>query len=90
MSDFAKFERPAQLHLAYQALDCFLNETGSLPRPYNKEDCLKLVDIAKKINSESANKVDEIDEHLLAKFSYICRGDVSPMQAVLGSIAGTL
>lgn len=28
-----------------------------------------------------------MDERLLAKFSYIARGDVSPMQAVIGSIA---
>ncbi len=34
----------------------------------------------------TSQQVDEIDEHLLAKFSYLARGDVSPMQAVIGSI----
>ncbi|XP_064399352.1 ubiquitin-like modifier-activating enzyme 1 isoform X2 [Halichondria panicea] len=86
VSDFAKWDRPAQLHLAYQSLDAFVKREGQLPRPYNKEDGLKLVELAKKINSEATNKVDEIDEHLLAKFSYLARGDVSPMQAVIGSI----
>ena len=27
-----------------------------------------------------------MDDHLFAKFSYICRGDLSPMQAFIGSI----
>ena len=57
MSDFAKFERPAQLHLAYQALDAFVKEAGQLPRPYNKEDALKVVELAKTINSSATNKV---------------------------------
>ena len=57
MSDFAKFERPAQLHLAYQALHAFVKEVGQLPRPYNKEDALKFVELAKTINSTATNKV---------------------------------
>ncbi len=57
ISDFAKFERPAQLHLAYQSLDAFVKGEGQLPRSYNKEDGLKLVELAKKINSEATNKV---------------------------------
>ena len=32
-------------------------------------------------------QVEEVDERLLAKFSYLACGDVSPMQAVIGSIA---
>ena len=57
VSDFAKWDRPAQLHLAYQSLDAFVKREGQLPRPYNKEDGLKLVELAKKINSEATNKV---------------------------------
>ncbi len=57
VSDFAKWDRPAQLHLAYQSLDAFVKGEGQLPRSYNKEDGLKLVELAKKINSEATNKV---------------------------------
>ena len=32
-------------------------------------------------------QVEEVDERLLSKFSYLACGDVSPMQAVIGSIA---
>ena len=31
--------------------------------------------------------MEEVDERLLAKFSYLACGDVSPLQAVVGSIA---
>merc|ERR1719162_276808 len=34
MSDFAKFDRPALLHLAYKALDAFMVKNGGeLPNP---------------------------------------------------------
>ena len=36
MTDFAKFDRPGQLHMAYQALHEYQSKEGSLPRPRNK------------------------------------------------------
>ena len=57
MSDFAKFDRPGQLHIAFQALDKFQSTVGRLPRPYNKEDALKFVEIAKETNTSSPCKV---------------------------------
>ena len=36
VTDFAKFDRPGQLHIAYQALHSYIKETGGLPRPRNK------------------------------------------------------
>ena len=36
VTDFAKFDRPGQLHIAYQALHSYMKQTGSLPRPRNK------------------------------------------------------
>ena len=32
-SDFAKFERPAQLHIAFQALSHYVKKHGALPKP---------------------------------------------------------
>ena len=60
MSDFAKFDRPGQLHVAFQALDKFQSTVGRLPRPYNKEDALKFVEIAKETNSSSPCKVGSV------------------------------
>ena len=33
MTDFAKFDRPGQLHIAYQALHEFVKQKGCLPKP---------------------------------------------------------
>ena len=66
MSDFAKFDRPGQLHIAFQALDKFQSTVGRLPRPYNKEDALKFVEIAKETNTGSPCKVDSCSHVRLA------------------------
>lgn len=36
ITDFAKFERPGQLHIGFQALHKYMKECGSLPKPRNK------------------------------------------------------
>ena len=58
ISDFAKFDRPSQLHIAFQALDKFRAENkGQLPRPYNKEDGARFVEIAKELGASGDYKV---------------------------------
>ena len=34
-TDFAKFDRPGQLHIGFQALHQFKTQYGTLPRPRN-------------------------------------------------------
>lgn len=87
ISDFAKFDRPGQLHLAFQALDQFQRQEGRLPLSYNKQDADKMATMAKTINTSATNKLDEVDNGLMSKFSFMARGDLSPMQAVIGPIA---
>lgn len=36
MTDFAKFSRPAQLHIGFQALHQFCAQHGRAPRPHNE------------------------------------------------------
>ncbi|XP_019850641.1 PREDICTED: ubiquitin-like modifier-activating enzyme 1 isoform X3 [Amphimedon queenslandica] len=86
ISDFAKFERPAQLHIGFQALHSYKSKCGCLPRPYNREDGAKFLEVVKEVNTAAVAKVEEIDEKLMMKLSYLSRGDCSPMQAVIGSI----
>ena len=50
MTDFAKFERPAQLHLAFRALDAFVEEAGRLPASWCRDDSRRFVDVARRIN----------------------------------------
>ncbi len=59
ISDFAKFDRPGLLHLAFQALDRYQQESSGrkVPRPYSNDDAQKFVEYAKKINNSAANKV---------------------------------
>jgi len=55
MSDFAKFDRPALLHLAFQALDRYQQQSDDrrLPRPYSSDDSQKFVEYAKEINNSA-------------------------------------
>ena len=57
ISDFAKFDRPPQLHVAFQTLDAFRAKESRLPRPYNKEDGAKFVEIAKELGTTGDYKV---------------------------------
>lgn len=86
ISDFAKFDRPAQLHIGFQALHTFAeNHNGLLPRPRNEEDAAQIWDAAQRIAAARADR-PELDEKLIKELSYQARGDVSPMVAVYGGI----
>ena len=43
--------------MAFQALHQYVKELGQLPRPYNREDAARFVEIAKAINDKAASKV---------------------------------
>lgn len=87
ITDFAKFDRPSQLHLGFQTLHEYKKVTGLLPRPKNKADILKFLSIAKDLNTKIEAKVEEIDEGLLSELASQATGDLCPMQAVIGSMA---
>lgn len=87
--DYAKFDRPQQCHIFYQALQEYRNQNeGRLPRPWCEEDADRFWNIATGVNNTrpSESKVD-LDESLARTFSNICAGDLCPMQAVIGGIA---
>ena len=85
MSDFAKFDRPQQLHLGFQALHAFQIAKGRLPRPMNEEDAVIVLGAAKKFTDEEKLEID-LDETLLKELSYQAMGDLSPMAAFFGGI----
>ncbi|ETS82511.1 Ubiquitin-activating enzyme [Pestalotiopsis fici W106-1] len=85
MSDFAKFDRPQQLHIGFQALHAFSQTKGRRPRPMNEEDAIVLVASAKAF--AEAEKLDvEIDEKLIKELSYQATGDLNPMAALFGGL----
>ena len=86
-SDFAKFDRPQQLHIGFQALHLFAkHHQGNLPRPHNESDAREVIQIAQELAKDGKEKV-ELDEKLLKELSYQARGDLSPMAAFFGGLA---
>lgn len=61
-------------YLRYIDLSCFQSDAGLL------------VELSKTINDESSKKLEELDEQLITKLSYVAAGDVCPIQAVIGGI----
>ncbi|KAF1347134.1 ubiquitin-activating enzyme E1 [Delphinella strobiligena] len=87
MSDFAKFDRPAQLHVGIQALHKFAESNkGELPRAHHEADAAQLFKIAQDIAASGEEKV-ELDEKLIKELSYQARGDLCPMAAFFGGMA---
>eukprot|EP00960_Hanusia_phi_P007738 221622-Hanusia_phi.AAC.3 len=94
-SDFAKIERERQLLLIFQAIDSFFIQFGAFPRPGSQQDAEYVLQMANHFNREIVvdgkilNKqlVDKIDEKLVLTVAKIASGQLSPMMAVVGSIA---
>lgn len=85
ITDFAKFERPPQIHLAFTALHRFVEKNGSVPRPWNKEDAAEFVSLAKSAMVDGGNDT-ELDNALIEKFAKLAAGNVSPINAMIGGI----
>ena len=86
ISDFAKFDRPQQLHIGIQALHRFSESQGHLPRPHHDSDAQSILKICKELAQEQ--KVEaELDEKLITELSYQAQGDLSPMAAFFGGLA---
>lgn len=87
ISDFAKFDRPQQLHVGIQALHEFANKhKGEFPRPHNESDATEVFQIAQGLARQGEDKV-ELDEKLIKELSYQARGDLSPIAAFFGGMA---
>ncbi|KAF8175962.1 ubiquitin activating enzyme [Mycena galopus ATCC 62051] len=77
ITDFAKFDRPATLHAGFQALSEFQTRHKALPQPRHLPDAAEVIGIAKELDHEC-------DEKILAELAYQARGDVPPLNAVIG------
>ena len=87
IADFAKFDRPAQLHVGFQALHAFADKhNGELPRPHNDDDAAEVLKLAQEVAKAGEEEV-ELDEKIIKELSYQARGDLSPMAAFFGGLA---
>uniref|UniRef100_A0A8K9XDC1 E1 ubiquitin-activating enzyme n=1 Tax=Oncorhynchus mykiss TaxID=8022 RepID=A0A8K9XDC1_ONCMY len=89
VTDFAKFERPGQLHLGFQALHSYQRKHSRLPKPWCQADGEELVSLAKEVNSSQTGsaKVDELDDKLIKKLAFVSAGDLAPINAFIGGLA---
>lgn len=86
VSDFAKFDRPPQLHLGFQALQMFRTRHQNLPRPYNQEDANELLSFTRQLAKQNPNILGDadVDEKLITELAFQARGDLPGMVALYG------
>jgi ubiquitin-activating enzyme E1 len=83
ITDFAKWDRPATLHVGFQALSEFYQKNGHLPRPRNASDAAAVVALAQEIH-KATDSEEDLDEKVLQALAFQATGDISPMVAVIG------
>ncbi|KAI9780248.1 MAG: E1 ubiquitin-activating protein [Geoglossum umbratile] len=87
ISDYAKFDRPQQVHLGFQALHAFAERHGGeYPRAHNDSDATEVWKYAQSLAEQQEEKV-ELDEKVIRELSYQACGDLSPMAAFFGGLA---
>lgn len=65
-TDFAKFDRLAQLHIAFHGYEKFIEKYDRKPKPWNNKDAELFIELCKTLNGEI-----ELDEKILEKFSKV-------------------
>ena len=83
--DMAKFDRPLQFHIAFQALAEYRATKKQLPRPHNDSDATEYIKLTLAMNSKTKAPV-ELSNELLQSIAHGSRGDVPAICAVLGGI----
>ncbi|KAJ6144673.1 Ubiquitin-activating enzyme [Penicillium chermesinum] len=87
ISDFAKFDRPAQLHVGIQALHKFAEtHNGQFPRPHNDSDAQEILKLANELAASQEEKI-ELDEKVIKELSYQAQGDLNALAAFFGGAA---
>ncbi|XP_031801112.1 ubiquitin-like modifier-activating enzyme 1 isoform X2 [Sarcophilus harrisii] len=89
MTDFAKFSRPAHLHLAFRALHQFYSQRGRLPHPQNQADAAEMVSLAQAIKESASPRLlqEDLNEELVRQLAYMAAGDLAPINAFIGGLA---
>jgi len=95
--DFSKIHRAGQLHLAFRALEAFQQQHGHLPEPGNTDHAAEVFQRTLAINAAipedgahfklSAREIED-EEKLIRRLALCARGQVAPICALLGGIAG--
>uniref|UniRef100_A0A673L9R5 E1 ubiquitin-activating enzyme n=1 Tax=Sinocyclocheilus rhinocerous TaxID=307959 RepID=A0A673L9R5_9TELE len=83
LTDFAKFDRPGQLHVGFQALHAFEKKHSRLPKPWSQ------VNTSVKVNAAQSGsaKQEQLDQAIIKKLSCVAAGDLAPINAFIGGLA---
>mmetsp|Transcript_26964 Transcript_26964/g.56933 ORF Transcript_26964/g.56933 Transcript_26964/m.56933 type:complete len:1065 (+) Transcript_26964:440-3634(+) len=90
MSDFAKFDRPPLLHLAYRALASYAESHNmEYPQPGDMTAAKEVLDLAKSLDSDKILENNPAAaERIVLHLASGSRSILSPMCATLGGIVG--
>ena len=81
LADFAKFDAPAKMHLAFFAMHEFVAKHGRMPAPWSEADADLFVEAAKGVTA--VGTVEEVDAEYLKQFA-----KVSPKLSLVSSLQG--
>lgn len=89
ITDFAKFEHPAQLHIGFQGLHEFQKQHKRLPKPRNEADAAEVLALSRTVNEKASKslKQEQLVENLLKELAYQATGDLAPLNAFFGGLA---
>jgi ubiquitin-activating enzyme E1 len=91
ITDYAKFGRAEQLHIAFITLHRYMERNqGVLPQPSVQRDSAAFVALAQEVHAEFAGSPIgeiELDLDLMGKFASVSSGSLSPMAAIVGGLA---
>ena len=89
-TDFGKMDHAIALHVAVLTLDRFIEQVGHVPRPWNDEDAGIFVQLAREVNQsiDADLRPAELNETVLKTFAMTCCGEICPITAAFGGIAG--
>ena len=81
-------ERQRQIDLGFTTLERFIIKNGRLPGSWNKNDSAELIRLAHLVDeeSDSAKRLNNIDEALLSAFSHVSKGKIAPLTSIICAI----
>eukprot|EP00890_Picochlorum_soloecismus_P002580 jgi/Picsp_1/3322/NSC_06161-R1_ubiquitin-activating enzyme e1 len=89
LSDFSKLERPALLHVGFQAVEEFCSVHKRMPKPGDETDANIVIDFAHKINEKYPDNVRaNIDKKVIFHLSSSWSAELNPMAAAIGGVVG--
>ena len=90
ITDFGKLDHAIALHVAVLTLDRFIEQVGHVPRPWNDEDAGIFVQLAQEVNQsiDADLRPAGLNETVLKTFAMTCCGEICPITAAFGGIAG--